>query len=553
MPLDTKWGIPAQYGRPDSLDSVLIIEPTLGLDVAHASVNAPLGATPYSENYIIRDGGLEPRPMLTLKSNNAQPIDRVLGGTEVVDVSAVNFPVVSGSTRIAAFLAGSWSVLSYVAAFGVNAPPAAQNTNYYDFTQIYDATANQNIAVFCHDGSLQQLYCWAAGSNIYSTLTGSPSAAHITAFNDFLVAFNTGGNLVQRVQWNDRGSNSSWTGGLSGFADLLDMKGQGNRIMTLENRMVLFSDWEVWQGTPVQFPFTFDFEPIDKGVGCPFPRTAVTTPIGIMFLSHDNMVYLISKYGGPPRAVGQQVQKYLRDNIDQPTRAWATYDRTYNQYQLYFPVKGGSGFPQRALFMNVKDVGISAVYSEALGQGAWALQTYDPISGGLSLTQGFEAHTSSTATTWAALLAAGVQWGRIGMTWAQLGGSSEIRAQLVGSSNGTLYTASSNATSDNNTTVRSIWRSSAMFGYHPNRQKTMNRLRIDYQADSSSSLSLEASRTQGASFDQVGVVSLPANSFLSEAVFHFYTPARYPLFQVSSEAQRYKLFRFWLNVRAGGR
>ena len=92
-----------------------------------------------------------------------------------------------------------------------------------------------------------------------------------------------------------------------------------------------------------------------------------------------------------------------------------------------------------------------------------------------------------------------------------------------------------------------------MFGFEPNRQKTMNRMRIDYLSEGQSTLTAEASASQGASFDQPIQVTLPANSVLSEAVFHFYTAARYPMFQVSSEGERYKLYRFWLSVRAGGR
>ena len=92
-----------------------------------------------------------------------------------------------------------------------------------------------------------------------------------------------------------------------------------------------------------------------------------------------------------------------------------------------------------------------------------------------------------------------------------------------------------------------------MASVQSNRQKTMNRMRIDYLSEGVSILTAEASRTQGASFDPGIQVALPANSVLSEAVFHFYTSARYPMFQVSSEGERYKLYRFWLSVRAGGR
>src|SRR2546422_11526531 len=170
MPLDAKFGFPARVGQQDSLASVLIVEPTLGLDVSHPSVNAPMGATPYSENYIIRDGGLEPRPVLALKNANPQLVDRVLGGAEVVSVTGIRFPFVSGSTRPIWDSNASWSVLSYVSSYGISDPPAGTNTNYYDVTQIYHPGNDEKLAVFAHDGAPQRLFCWTSGATVSSTL-----------------------------------------------------------------------------------------------------------------------------------------------------------------------------------------------------------------------------------------------------------------------------------------------------------------------------------------------------------------------------------------------
>ena len=178
-PLDTRFGAPARVPPSTSLESVLIVEPTLGLDVSHPSVNAKPGATPYSENFIIRDGGLEPRPMLTLDTANPQPIDFVLGGAEIVAVGGLRYPFVSGTTVAAAYLGGTWSRLSYVAAYGVNSPPAGSIANYTDTTQIYDAGIDENLAVWAQ-GTPQNLYCWASGSTIFSSLTGAPQAQYVT-------------------------------------------------------------------------------------------------------------------------------------------------------------------------------------------------------------------------------------------------------------------------------------------------------------------------------------------------------------------------------------
>src|SRR2546429_1820980 len=382
--------MPAQVPKSDSLDSVLILEPVLGLDVSHPSVNAKPGATPFSENYIIRDGGLEPRPMLTPRANNSQPLDIILGGAEIVGVDGTRYPFASGTSTAAFYNVTLWSRLSYVAAFGLNDPPGATSVQYADITQNYDAAANENLAIWAN-GSYQSLYCWKSTATVFSSLTGAPRALYVTAFNNYVVALNLVDNsankLVQRVQWSDRGSNSSWTGGLSGFADLLDMRGSGTRIMAQENRLVLFSEYEVWEGVPAAFPFIFNFDPLDRSVGCPYSWTAANTPAGIMFLSNDYNIYLITKWGGPARSVGDSVQKFIRENIDRPERAWAVYDRTFNQYQLYFPVKGGSGRPQQALFLNVGKVQYSPLITQ-VGEGAWAYQTFDKVAGQLFLTGG---------------------------------------------------------------------------------------------------------------------------------------------------------------------
>ena len=538
-----RWGFPVRL-TPQSLTSTIIVEPTLGLEVSQPSVDAPLGSTPSSDNYIMREGGLEPRPMLSLRQTSPQPMGNIpiLGGLEAVDVTGVRSPVISGTTRWGWYSNGSWSVLSYVSAFGIDNPPAGTNTDYWDMTQIYSDLRDENFVVG-GNGSYQTLYCHQSNTTIFSSLTGAPRARYLTPFDNYLLAFNIRegtSDFVQRVRWNDRGSISSWTGGLSGFEDLLDLRGQGTRILPLENRIILFSDAEVWQGFPVDFPFVFRFQPLDRSLGCPYSWTAATTPLGIMFLGKDYQVYLLSKSGGPAQPIGQRLHREIRTTIDQPQRSFAVYDNTFGQYQLYYPIKGGSGRPQRAVYLDIAG-------------GSWAPQSFDRISGNLSPTRGFEAQLSSSATTWGGLQAAGIRWADLTMSWAELAGASEERAVFLGSSNGTMYYLNSNATSDNGTPVESRWRSSALQGFEPERQKTVTQWRVDYQADSSSSLTVRFSQNQGASFDLGTRINLPVASGLSQSRVDPYVSARYPMFEITSEAQRYRAFRFYVEMRRGGR
>lgn len=521
----------------------------LGLDVSQPGVDAPLGSTPNSDNWIMREGGLEARPMLSLRETTPQPFgnDVVAGVYELVGVTNTRTPIASGTTRWAvhgqAATPNGWSVLSYVSSYGLNDPPSlAAGTDYWDFSQTYYAARDQNLAIGAA-GSYQTLYVTQSDTTTFSSLTGAPRAKYVATLNDYVVAFNMkdgNGTYVQRVSWNDRGSASSWTGGLSGFQDLLSMKGAGTRAFVQDNKLMLTTDAEIWQGVPADFPFTWNFSPYDTTRGCPYSWTVSNTPLGTMFLGKDYQVYLLPKGGGQATPIGQRLHRTIRNSIDNPWRAWAVYDNTYSQYQLYYAIKGGSGYPQRAVYLDI-------------GAGSWAPQSFDRSGGAISLTRGAEINVSSSATTWGGLQAAGLKWSDLNMSWAELGGTSEARAILTGSSAGTMYYFNSAATSDNGTPVESRWQSTGLGGEDPSTQKTVREFRVDYQGDSASSLTVRFSQNLGGSYGINTQLNLPAVSGLSQAIAYPYFAARYPSFEISSEGQRPRLFRFWMSFRRGGR
>jgi len=290
----------------------------------------------------------------------------------------------------------------------------------------------------------------------------------------------------------------------------------------------------------------FRFEPLDRSVGCPYSWTISDTPRGLIFLARNLQTYLLPKGGGVATPIGQRLYRTIRETIDAPERAWSVYDPGTDQYQLYYPIQGGSGYPQRAVYLNMTE-------------GSWAQQTFDPAGGGYSLTRGFSVTglaQSSSATSWGGLQAAGIRWVDLSRTWASLGTqttTADRRDVYAGSSMGTVFRLDSTATQDNGVAVVSKWRSTALWGEIPERSKTVTECRIDYQGNSSSSVTIKFSQNQGASFD-VGVgLQLPANSAISQAIAYPYVNARFPMFQIESEGQRYRMFRFWLTGRLGAR
>lgn len=87
---------------PRSVDSVIVVNPATGYDVAVPKHRIPIGAAPVSDNYIVHEGALEPRPTLSLlTSGDAQAMGPtpILGVFEAQSVQNLRFPIASGRTR----------------------------------------------------------------------------------------------------------------------------------------------------------------------------------------------------------------------------------------------------------------------------------------------------------------------------------------------------------------------------------------------------------------------------------------------------------------------
>ena len=533
-----------------SSESVLIVDVTPGLDASRPAVNLDLGFTPSSDNYIVHEGALEPRPMLSLHTQTPHVLGNtvITGMYELITVDGSRNQIASGQSNHAVYgqatSQNGWSTLSYVSADGLSDPPSLAAYQYWDYAQVYSAVDDENL-LYMAAGSQQTMYAHISGTTLFSSMTAAPRAKFVAALDNYVLAFNiqgTAGALVQRAQWTDRGSASSWTGGLSGFEDLLSMRGAGTRVVTQDNAFLLFSDEEVWKGVSGNNVFPWQFAPYDQSRGCPYSWTIASTPLGTMFLGKDYQVYLLPKGGGPSVPIGQRLQRSIRSDIDYPERAWAVFDNTYGQYKLYYPKRGGSTFPQKAAFLDVEG-------------GSWMPQSFDSTGGAISLTRGCEGQLSSSATTWGGAQASGLTWGgyrALGFTWADMNGRVTGRAILAGSSKGTIYYENSDGTNDNGTAVPCRWQSPALLGDDPSQQKTVRELRVDYQSNSASAMTVQFSADVGASFISSGI-SLPATSRMSQSIAYPYYGARYPLFEVTNEGVRHRLFRFQMTYTRGGR
>ena len=541
----SRFGLPLRVNPAASTRSVQVVEPTLGLIRTQPPSDLPPGATPSAENFIVRYGGLEKRAMLQSRTTQATVVNTpVLGGIEAVDVLGNTYPLASYNTRPLWYSVGSWSLASYVSAAGLDDHPTNSTSSYWDMTQIYFDTRDENVVVMGSQ-SYQSLYVWQSNTTVFSTLTNAPRARFVASFDNFLLAANVreGSNdFVQRIQWSDRGSITTWNpvGSLAGFHDMLDSKGEITRLVPQDNRIVVFTEEEVWSGWRIDNVFQFDFQALDRGVGAPYSWTIAQTRAGVMWLGRDANVYVLPKGEARAVPVGDAIQPELQSSLDNPDRAWAVYNKLTDQYELYYPTAGNT-YPTKALYLDLR-------------KGSWMPQTFDS---GYGLSRGWQGTlgTGSGSTTWAQAQAAGIRWADITGTWAGQRGQQNLGPLAVhtGSSAGTMYYMSHSATSDSGVTVAARWRSGGLGGNEPYRSKTLTEVRVDYAADSASSLTVRASADQGASFQPGINLELGTSSTESQQVADAYVNARYPVFEVVSEVGRPKINRFWAEMRAQGR
>jgi hypothetical protein len=336
--------------------TVRVLDLGEGLNYDTSPANLSPGSTLSSDNWVMREGGITPRPGQIKLGNNPQLGVPITGGNDIVTSEGIHFQLVSGTTLMAYLDSGtSWSNLSWIPGFsGGRAPNPATTRWWVNQSVRSDGSVIAFMAPTTPDSNASggAVSCWLPGAPTWSTLTGNVPAKAVVSFSNYLILWSTGtfpnaggGSTATyipyptRVQWSDRGNCLDiipTSVNLAGYEDLLDARGQGTGAAVVENKVILFTEDETWQGVELGVPgfAQFQFTPLDRSVGCRRPFTIQTTPDGVMFVGQDNYIYLIPKTGGPPVLVSKQIAQLLRNNDS----SWAVYNVPEHRYELYSTV-----------------------------------------------------------------------------------------------------------------------------------------------------------------------------------------------------------------------
>jgi hypothetical protein len=498
----TKHGFLAQ--APSSRKGLQrIFRPTLGLHAGDTPQDLPAGFTPEARNFVTDQGAITPRSGLSYFAVDfGEP---VLGAEELLDSQGGGFVVAASDNSLLFYHSSndSWSHLSYLPAstITVSDPPSGLSNQYWQFTQIYDDAISEYLGIASNGTNFVKFFEIGASQTTFSDYTWiynigeARSAAAIGVLADRVVLFNSissaGTKYPTRVFWSARGLPRDFTqANGAGYEDLVDMKGEGTALVRLGDSLVLFTDREIWLGRPTLDDYAFRFDRISDKLGCPFPKTAVATPFGVLFLSRDLDVYVATQGGVQPISKLEdgtsRIAPYLEDGLINASRAWAAYNAMKRRYELYYAYEDSTnGFPNRALYYSIDDQ-------------SWMPQRFNH-----ELSVGCDMKDPGTLTTWDDLT---VTWDSYDRGWDSVTAGDERRDVLAFGSGGTAYRLLSAQTSDDGTAIDARWRSHGLSNGMG--QIHLSELWMDYSNGSASSASVFVTNDNGVTFDSGTALSL---------------------------------------------
>ncbi len=515
----TRFGF-TRPSRPRSTTTSVRFIPTEGFTEL-PDIEAPPGSITSGQNVWIRRGRLEPRWRLEQAADNILS-DLPTGAFNYDDVGGARFPVVTSQGTVAFLDNESYVSLQYVSGTSNFPPTGGQNDQYYG-TSVYLPRRDLNVGVFTN--GVDPLFAWGGPSDNtgFSTLTQGPIAKDVTLFANRVVAFNirelsSSSRIVQRAQWSVGGDPEDWLGIGSGFEDLVDMRGQGTRILSTEDEMVLMSTEEIWRGRLIRGDFIFQFSSLNKEVGAPFAKPVIQTKAGIFWLGSDSNIYHLQ--GTQLRQVGNDIQRTIRDTIANEKAAFFGYNDELQQLTFYYSTNP-IGQPDRAFTLHLKD------------RAKWTPQAFsDPVA------QSFQLNIPSSATTWGGLtgnLSAQSQ------TYNDLLGAASTPDEALLTSVGTTAFFSDSADSDLGATVLSQAVFGGLFSADADNVKFSNRLRVDARADSASSLTVSVSGNLGGTYQAEQEFAMSVQSATTQSNFHLGVPGLYHAVKVESDEGRWQV------------
>ncbi len=471
--------------------------------------SAPATSILSGENIWYRRGRIEPRLRIAQLGDN-QPVSSSsipIAGLLYDDLSGERIPIVTAATEISYLDTDNWRNLTYVSGAS-DLPPTGGEGDLWFGDVSYLTRRDLNLQVMTN--GVDPHFVWGGPSDGtgFSTLTQAPISKDLVLFDDRVVSWNvrelsSASRFITRCQWTIAGNPEDSTGIGAGFQDLLHMRGVGTRIFGQEDQMVLASTQELWRGRRTIQPLTFDFSPIRTDLGMAYPRGALLTPFGIVWLHSDYMVYLM--VGEKITPIGEAIQRTLRDTAVSLDKCFFSYNDELQQLTLFY-TKNINQYPQAAFTLH-------------LDENVWTPHTYAH-----EMSAAFEGNTSTSATTWGGLVGTlAAQNQTYNETLASGTPDEALLSPFQGNSTtagATAYFYSATTARDGSQIVNGQLITGVLFPQDPTNVKYCDELRLNWQANSASSLSVSVSGNGGGAYQDQQAFSVSVQSQTTQQIVY---------------------------------
>ena len=487
MPVQRARFSPPAPRRPKRKSKTEIFHPTGGFHGGVSPSNLPPGFTPQAQNFESGPGYIVPRSGLSAFKTYTFGAP-ILGGSENFDHLG-NGLAWASSTSTVALLTNAWSTLSVITTTELNGAKidvtaSADSRELFDGANIYDPTPDRYMTVFSNNSDWMGWFSVETSTTTWSTFTwcedlaATKYARSLEAVNNRLCLFNStdtlGVNFPTRLTWSARGLPRDFLlADGAGFEDLLEMRGEGQKAIRFRDFLILFTELEIWRAQPTLDDYAFRFTRIADDLGCPYPHTIVSTPLGVVFMGADKEVYATD--GGIPVPLGSvggrgpsRIQRAIDDCFFDfnGRRAWATYNQLARRYELNVPVIGNQ-FPTESFWYDIDE------------------QTWFPqIYASHELAFGFNITTPDADLIWADLTEG---WSSVASSWGDLTAGNPGRQNMNFSSTGSVFRQLSEQTSDDGTLIDARWKSHGLRQGDAMAKTALSEVWLDYESDSASS------------------------------------------------------------------
>ena len=187
----------------------------------------------------------------------------------------------------------------------------------------------------------------------YADLGGTPpKARQVESFSSHLILGYTiedGTAYPQRLRWSDTGNPEVWTGGNSGFIDLVDTPDWIVLLCPLGDRLIVYKERSIWEVIYVGSPNMFIATKLIDGVGSYIPDGVESLGDEHFFVGPDNM-YRFD--GRNLTEAGDRIRPLVfgydaLTNYETFQDSWLTYIEETEELLMGIP-QGNETFPRRA-------------------------------------------------------------------------------------------------------------------------------------------------------------------------------------------------------------